>query len=593
MDQTTPTTSNMKSYGSTEPSLRRNEVSVGGGTTLTTESEPLLGERWANEEDETPIPSHPTTPATSKLDESKPFYTDASTIDREDSDDDPHIGINVFTNDTLSYSRDDSTLGLNDRYWRGGTPRGSRMTIDEDIEEEEGGRRGFFMNIIPGQESNSQVYFLVCFGLAVGIALCSVAALLYVEYWHHYGVDVLPDPVNGTGGGSGGGKVNIDASWHGVPFAKVARKSFGDPVSSIVDVDLFHPSLLYRENAKKALQEEAVAEPFFKFPFPTGAFWTNLVLLPVSNKPETQQEQQVSKRKLISSTNPNNSRSENQYSYPIVAYPYAFQWSSMGKLQASYSAARRTIKPDSIQDAFAPDISFGSSEDILSRHVVSFDSLSVTLRFYTDDSTSSSGFWESYIVQGSPYVTARYYGLTPELTALSDFKDITCPPTMTQLKVKTDEQSTLASNNSTKRGLSSTSSATGTDTSKMLGICDLSDESNQHSKIITGVQFIVTTKEGLTWLVFASEPITFVIDQNARHTIASKDLFGGVIRVALVPPASSNSNGSMSGNSVDNNYLAASPGVKRLIYHGKSAECLLLHTLYRHNNSWFSASSNK
>lgn len=570
LNHDTPTTSNMKTYGTTsETTLRRNEQSVGGGTAVTTESEPLLGERWANDEDENP----PATPAVAKIDETKPFYTDASTIDRDDSDDDPHIGINVFTNDTLSYSRDDSTLGLNDRYWRGGTPRGSRLTIDDTIEEDDGRRKGGILeSIVPGRQGDSktQVYFLVCFGLAVGIALCSVAALLYVEYWHHYGVDVLPDPVNGTGG-SGSENMNLDGSWHGVSFDKVARKSFGDPVSNILDVDLFHPSLLYRENSKKALQQENVAEPFFKFPFPTGAFWTNLVLLPVTNKQSNQQEQQSGNRRLISSTNPKNSRSENQYSYPIVAYPYSFQWSSAGKLQVSYSAARRTIKPDSIQDAFAPDISFGSVEDISARHVINFDSLSVSLRFYTHESSSSSGYWESYIVQGSPYVTAKYYGLTPELTALSDFKDIVCPPTMNQLKVKIDDSTTQsAASNSTKRRLSSSTSATGTDTAKMLGICDVSDDSTQHSKIISGVQFVVTTKEGLTWLLFSSDPITFVFDQNARHVITSKDVFGGVIRVALVPPASSsNEEGLLESETFSTNYLASSPGVKRLIYHGK------------------------
>ena len=173
-------------------------------------------------------------------------------------------------------------------------------------------------------------------------------------------------------------------------------------------------------------------------------------------------------------------------------------------------------------------------------------------------------------MQGSPYITVKYNGLTPELTALSDFVDIVCPPAMDQLTVKLDGESIAKMVNVTKRRLSSTTSATGTDTSKMLGICDVSDDSSQHQKIITGVQFVLTTKEGLTWLIFASEPITFVFDKGARHTISSKDLFGGVIRVALIPPAvSSNAEDSISGD-IDLTNLASSPGVKRLIYHGKS-----------------------
>ena len=128
----TPTVSNVKkSYGSTEPTLTRNEVSVGGGTAITNETEPLLGEKWLDDRASTPA---------SKADDTntKPFYTDASTIDVEDSViDDPHIGINVVTNDynqdSMSYSRDDSTLGIGDRYFR--TPKnGSRLTMEGSAE---------------------------------------------------------------------------------------------------------------------------------------------------------------------------------------------------------------------------------------------------------------------------------------------------------------------------------------------------------------------------------------------------------------------------------------------------------------------------
>jgi hypothetical protein len=190
------------------------------------------------------------------------------------------------------------------------------------------------------------------------------------------------------------------------------------------------------------------------------------------------------------------------------------------------------------------------------------------LRFYSDGSKDGgrTGYWESYIVQGSPYITARYYGLTPELTALSDFENIGCPPVMNQLKANMDGLNQASSTNSTKRRLlSSTTSATGTDTAKMLGICDVSDDSTELRKIITGVQFVVTTKEQLALLVFASEPITFIFRKDARHTIASKDLFGGVIRVALLPP-----DGSPVSNSLDMHDLSSSTGVKRLIYHGKA-----------------------
>ena len=45
-------------------------------------------------------------------------------------------------------------------------------------------------------------------------------------------------------------------------------------------------------------------------------------------------------------------------------------------------------------------------------------------------SQNRKGHWNAYLVQGSPYITASYHGLTPEFTALSDFADVACPPKM-------------------------------------------------------------------------------------------------------------------------------------------------------------------
>ena len=120
------------------PSLTRAEQSIGGGTSVTNESEPLLGERLLLGNDEYDGNATPVT-RRSKAEEGKPFYTDVSTIGKDDSDDertDPHIGISVFTNDdsnTLSYSRDfdDSTLGVGDRYFRETSRKGSYNAIHE------------------------------------------------------------------------------------------------------------------------------------------------------------------------------------------------------------------------------------------------------------------------------------------------------------------------------------------------------------------------------------------------------------------------------------------------------------------------------
>mmetsp|Transcript_32239 Transcript_32239/g.56125 ORF Transcript_32239/g.56125 Transcript_32239/m.56125 type:complete len:1316 (+) Transcript_32239:58-4005(+) len=582
-------------------SLPRNE-SAGGATIHTTETEPLLGEQLllGNDDEEDKDPK--------SMFLSSEDDADISTIEKVGSDpdefstprqsggsprkqtrrpgnDDPHIGLNVITSelDTLAYSRDpdESTLLTNDNFTR----KNTLTPLGEDFEEG-GTEKGLLRRLFSKSGSSSDPpYKLVGLGLAVGVGLCSIAALAYVEYNHHHGTAVLSTDANAT---------SSEGTWHGVPYNKIGRESFGDPVSNIMDVSLFHPSLLFgghyvpteeeegkkstttsasakttgaeidNDDANRKLSNDASPKPFLRVPFPTGAFWTNLVMLP-RNKKKT--------------------KNKNQYSYPIVAYPYAYQWAPVGKLQASYSASRRVIQSNSIQDGFAPDISFGSVEDIHTRHVVRFDSLSVTLRFYSDgdsnDGGGSGGNWETYIVQGSPYITAKYSGLAPELTALSDFVDIACPPTFEgedpaqfqQPQPQGEGDSKQPSQQQQHRRTTSSSAPT---TGKKLGICAITKNSSKQKKIITGVQFVVTTKEHLTWLVFASEPITFEFDQAARRTIYSKEQYEGVIRLALVPPAISESStatttstlsGGTTTKSLDFDRLASSPGVKRLIYH--------------------------
>ncbi len=196
---------------------------------------------------------------------------------------------------------------------------------------------------------------------------------------------------------------NTDGAWFGVPYAIIDRESFGDPVLSIMDVSLFHPSLLYQGNVlqgdmgwgwrcrwrwihrlvgqgsnkdddhrrwQRRLANN-LPRPFLRVPFPTGAFWTNLVVHPRTEKAYLP---------ILG------------YSNPIITYPYSYQWSAIGKLQALYLAGRRVVKSKMIQDVFAPDITLGSVESVSTRHVVRFDSLSVTLRFYEGDSIQSN-YW--------------------------------------------------------------------------------------------------------------------------------------------------------------------------------------------------------
>lgn len=561
----TPSSRNLSGASYKSPTRRGNSLprnfSNSAETSHTQESDPLLGERYFISSDSDNVKVNFGVSCTPGGFESAPDLGRSKNPNKATSRLDPHIGHNVVVTDdldTLAYSfeHDDSTF----------------KHFLEEVEEK---KRGL-LNRLAGTEP---ALTLVCLGLAVGIAICVFPALLYVKYQPHQGTTPARIPRDGAEDTA----TKVYSAWNGVPFQKISRAAFGDPVSNFLDKSLFHPSLLYNgEGIDVTSAESSVTtqntgnnnerrldfsfKPFLRRPFPTGAFWTNLVLLP-------QTESGKPKASTIT-----------QSSYPIVAYPYSYQWSPLGKLQVSYSASRRKTQSNSIQDAFAADMTIGSVDNIHTRHVLKFDSLSVTLRFYggVDDTTNSNNFddmkhWDTYIVQGSPYVTARYYGLYPELTAISDFTDIVCPPLM-----KTEEERQSAETNYSKltdhqsrrrMGFSSQSSSpvASSTSSKKFGVCGISESSTQQQKIITGVQFVVTTQEGQIWLVFASEPITFEFNKAARRVIKSSQAFQGVIRLALVPPPLATlPTGEVKVADpapLDFEQIASSSGVKRLIYH--------------------------
>ena len=171
-------------------------------------------------------------------------------------------------------------------------------------------------------------------------------------------------------------------------FPVVDRSKSNDPLSNFLHTELFHPSFIY--NNKRG------NDPFrqFTFPFPTGAFWTNLVLPPTADR---------------------------GFSYPIAVYPYAFKWSTYS-MAASYPAIHRKEEPKAIHDYFFPDLTFSTTEEVKQRQITHFDPLSVTLQFSTN-----RGHWQSFLVQGSPYITLEYDNVTPIFKALSTFKNVLCP----------------------------------------------------------------------------------------------------------------------------------------------------------------------
>ena len=216
--------------------------------------------------------------------------------------------------------------------------------------------------------------------MAVAICMCTLVMVL------------SPNRGGGAMGSASGYKSGPRFDY--IPFPIVDREKYNDPASRIVNQDLFDPSLLFKGTVASSTTNRTV-DPFLKVPFPTGAFWTNLVVEPSSSK---------------------------GVSFPIMVYPYAYKWSDTS-LQASYPPLYRQVDKISIRDTFNPDLTFDTTEDTTKRHIMAFDSLSVTTRFFLQ----SGGYWESYLVQGSPYVTIKYSAATPVIRALSTFSDVGCP----------------------------------------------------------------------------------------------------------------------------------------------------------------------
>lgn len=231
--------------------------------------------------------------------------------------------------------------------------------------------------------------------------------------------DYFPFP-DGSEFKAGGGLSSARETSSYVPFETIDRKDYSAPASDIVFPNLFHSSLRFHGNFTKfdSQTNETIGQksngtndmPLLKVPFPTGAFWTNLVIKPTTDR---------------------------QISYPVMSYPYAFKWNPL-MMQISYPPLRRVTDATSIRDIFYPDMTIGTKENIIKRNVVHFDPLSVTLRFYANqmnpemelhntDPDPTSSYWESYLVQGSPYITAKFNGITPVFTPLSIFQNLSCP----------------------------------------------------------------------------------------------------------------------------------------------------------------------
>eukprot|EP01039_Chlorochromonas_danica_P006287 gene6287-6932_t len=115
-------------------------------------------------------------------------------------------------------------------------------------------------------------------------------------------------------------------------------------------------------------------------PFPTGAFWTNLV---VKNGDG-----------------------------PIGLYPYGVKTLDVG-VQLSYGASRRMVSRTLINDMVMNDLQISSTQTYLSRAVESYDNVSVTMTY----KVSNNGKYKAVLVKACPFVTVVYENATPLISS--------------------------------------------------------------------------------------------------------------------------------------------------------------------------------
>lgn len=119
-------------------------------------------------------------------------------------------------------------------------------------------------------------------------------------------------------------------------------------------------------------------------PYPTGAFWTNLVIYDGKGQTTT----------------------------AAGVLPYGVCTTASG-VQVSYGATRRYVTQLEISDPFAVDMQLGALEGIVDWGVARYDNLSVTMQL----NTSTSGSLITYLVKSSPFITVEYTEATPVISS--------------------------------------------------------------------------------------------------------------------------------------------------------------------------------
>lgn len=117
-------------------------------------------------------------------------------------------------------------------------------------------------------------------------------------------------------------------------------------------------------------------------PYPTGAFFTNLVVRAGDG--------------------------------PVATHPYGVKTLEVG-IQVSYGAARRLVSRSAITDPFVSDWQISATQAYVSRAIESYDNFSVTMTYKT--AGTPQGKYKAILVKGSPFITVVYENATPVISS--------------------------------------------------------------------------------------------------------------------------------------------------------------------------------
>ncbi|DAZ92504.1 TPA: hypothetical protein N0F65_012734, partial [Lagenidium giganteum] len=112
--------------------------------------------------------------------------------------------------------------------------------------------------------------------------------------------------------------------------------------------------------------------------FPTGAFWTNLVL--------------------------------DDGTAPVATFPYTVKVDAHA-LHVAYPF--RVVMPHVVQNGFVSEMVMSMATPATQHHVTQFDALSVHVRFFGSEDAARGGEFTALLVRGAPYVTAQYTNAVP------------------------------------------------------------------------------------------------------------------------------------------------------------------------------------